>query len=247
MGRKPILSVASAVLAGIALSGCESGRGFYDGSRAYLPPPAPASMTYAQANGYYNQPRVGQPAMTAPPAVTSMKPEMPRTTTPVDVTSSLQLVNGTSVTPNPTPMLTITLPAVKFLVPINGTYSFTPPAGTVTPAVQTTDSAATTHSPSGPSMQPNVQYVLPTTSGAQATVQYAMPQPQPLSSTVQYTPMPTQPSTSKTTDEMAPGAKPSVMTPPAPSWPKTTSDDASSDTAVPPPPPIHRGHTGQNP
>lgn len=137
MGTKPVLAWAGAVLAGVALSGCESSRSYYEGGRsypsgamtAYPPARGPASGTYAQtqAPAYYPPPRSMNPSagMNANPAAystPSMKPEpmTEHSSTPIDVTSSVQFVNGPNTSGNSTPMMTITMPAVKFMVPISG-------------------------------------------------------------------------------------------------------------------------------
>ena len=257
MGTKPVLAVAGALLTGVVLSGCESGRPFYDGPRSYMPIPGQAAASYSPAPGWYTQKPMsgGIPVGTS---AMSMKAEPTHVGAP-DPSSSMQLASGTAGTPaatgTPTPMLTITMPAVKFLVPINGTYSFNQGGATPTtggmeaaqaprplPMVTADGHAMRANTPAAPTMQyqaPTIQYVLPTVNGPSAGAP-----------TVQYLPAPTQPMPSsprtgipRMVDETVPAARP-VLTPPPPSWPQgiETIEEASTDLAVPPPPPpIHRG------
>ena len=58
MGRKPLLAIAGALLAGVTLSGCETGRPYYDGPRAYLPSQGYRGGPYAQSGMMYSQPQM---------------------------------------------------------------------------------------------------------------------------------------------------------------------------------------------
>src|SRR6516165_3340224 len=58
MANKPRLALAGALLSAVVVSGCESGRLFYDGPRSYAPPPAPASVAYAQPTQWNNPSRM---------------------------------------------------------------------------------------------------------------------------------------------------------------------------------------------
>jgi hypothetical protein len=273
MGHKPVLAAAGALLAGVVMSGCESGRAFYDGPRSYLS--SSGGMAYQQPGPpWSNQQRMAS-TVAAPMHPTSafgsfsMKPEasveqpaaqpLSLAYNPLQVTSSLQLVSGTAGSPNPTPMLTITLPAVKFLVPINGTYSYTPPQGTAS-AVETAAGSTTSHSGTmtsessamrvttpavPPAIQytpPTVQYMVPATGSAPAPLPNMAGQAQPVSPTIQYVPVPVSGMGTKMAEETLP-TRSGSMTPPAPSWPRSTSDagdGAATELPLPPPPPIHR-------
>jgi hypothetical protein len=205
MANKPMLAMAGALLSAVAMSGCESARIFYDGPKSYTPAPMPASMTYATPPTQWNN-QIRTAAATSPAGVynaSAMK--MDGTPGPVEVTSSLQMVTG--VNGSPTPMLTITLPAVKFLVPINGTYSFTPPAGGSATTVASADAAA--HGAPGmgaapmenPLLRagtpgqsttiqytpPTIQYTVPTSPNGAPSIQYTVPSGQTAAPTIQYT------------------------------------------------------------
>jgi hypothetical protein len=207
MANKPVLAMAGAILSAVVMSGCESGRLFFDGPKSYTPAPMPASMTYAPSAPWHNQAR--PTAMTAQGGVysaTALKAD--GTPGPVEVTSSLQLVNGVNGVPTATPMLTITLPAVKFLVPINGSYSFTPPATGAGNVTAPADPLAAGHGAAGmgaastdggvlragtpsapnpmPSAPPTIQYVVPTSPNAAPSIHYTVPQGQTAAPTIQY-------------------------------------------------------------
>jgi hypothetical protein len=147
MGTKSALAATGTFLVGLALSGCESSRPYYEGPRSYMPPQMGSSFAQGQGQGgyynpsgsyygssgsYYNQPRpltatTTNTATSLSSAKPDSGPDHPATST--EVASSVQLASGLASTTNGSaPMLTITLPAVKLLVPVNGLYSMTPPA-----------------------------------------------------------------------------------------------------------------------
>jgi hypothetical protein len=203
MANKPMLAMAGALLSAMAMSGCESGRLFYDGPKSYMPAPMPASMTYAPPAQWGNQPR-----MMAGPAgiINASAIKADGTPGPVEVTSSLQMVSGVNGVGAATPMLTITLPAVKFLVPINGSYSFTPPAGASGTAMASADPASShgattgtapmdnplmrTGTPGQPTTiqytPPTIQYMVPTSPNGAPAIQYTVPAGQTAAPTIQY-------------------------------------------------------------
>jgi hypothetical protein len=257
MGNKPVFAAAGALLAGVVLSGCESGRAFYDGPRSYVPPSG--GMAYQQGPTWYNQPRMAA-APTSPAPAMSMKPEasVEQASGPLQVTSSLQMVSGSSGSPNPTPMLTVTLPAVKFLVPINGTYSVTPPQGPAQAIASSADAGLAAHRGAGalenpmgranppaaasaiPYTPPTIQYLVPTTAGTPGQLPNMAAQAQPMAPSIQYVPVPVQSMGTKTTEEAMPARSASMV--PPPSWPRLAGDGA--ENAVPdlplPPPPMRR-------
>jgi hypothetical protein len=68
-------------------------------------------------------------------------------------------------------------------------------------------------------------------------------QVQPVSPTIQYVPVPVSAMGLKMVTEESGAARSASMTPPAPSWPRSsgeTADGAVTDLPLPPPPPIHR-------
>jgi hypothetical protein len=164
MGTKGVLAGAGLVV-GLALSGCESSRPYYEGPRSYAPPQMGSSFAqgnggnynsppggyYSSSGGYYNQPR-SLPASTTTNVTTlssaKTEPAPERHAASAEGNSSLQLVSGVASTANgAAPMLTITLPAVKLLVPVNGLYSFTPPAGAATAKTAQSETAVVDHTP----------------------------------------------------------------------------------------------------
>jgi hypothetical protein len=224
-----MLAMAGALLSAVAMSGCESGRFFYDGPRSYMPAPTPASMTYAPSMQWNSQPRLAA-GTTGVLNASAVKAD--GTPGPVEVTSSLQMVAGVNGVPSATPMLTITLPAVKFLVPINGTYSFTPPAGgsgTTMAAVDPASSHGATAMGPGPMdspllragtpgqpttiqyTPPTIQYMVPTSPNGSPSIQYTVPSGQTAAPTIQYSaPQPTasaQPLTSTIMNQPTAGPK----------------------------------------
>jgi hypothetical protein len=257
MGRKPVLGLAGFVLTGVMLAGCQS-PGYFGGAQAYMPPSASPNLIYAQGPGAGNQFRampVGTPV--GPTCMVSLKADgMDKATAPMQVTSSLQLVNGTSPSSSPTPMLTITLPAVKFMVPINGTYSLTPPQGMVATQVAPADAQAPHHAPAASvdgqvlqaipqappasPAQPTIQYVIPTIPPAQAALQYPAPAVLPPPAPVQSAPAAM--AAPKMMEAPAAASRTVPAAAPPPAWPKPAAEDNSfSDAAMPPPPPpIHR-------
>jgi hypothetical protein len=165
MGTKSVLAGASLFVVGVALSGCESSRPYYEGPRSYVPPQMGSSFAqgtggnsnqppggyYSSSGGYYNQPR-SLPASTTSNVTTlssaKTEPAPERHATSAEGGSSLQLVSGVASTANgAAPMLTITLPAVKLLVPVNGLYSFTPPAGAAVAKTAQPEAAVVDHAP----------------------------------------------------------------------------------------------------
>jgi hypothetical protein len=210
-----------------------------DGPRAYAPPPAPASLSYSQVPGWAAQPRT-LAVYPAPPAA-SAGARADGAPGPLEVTPSVQLTGNTSGPGGPTPMLTITLPAVKFLVPITGSYSYAP--AQAAPAAGETAGPATTaeNTPvraGAPSTPPTIQYFVPTVTGMQPTIQYTPGLTAGPSATA-VAPAPAGPRA----DETVPVARP-ALTPPPPNWPRSgeSVDGTATDTTnnPPPPPPIHR-------
>jgi hypothetical protein len=222
MGTKGVLAGAGVFVVGLALAGCESSRPYYEGPRSYVPPQMGSSFTqgsggnsntppggyYSSSGGYYNQPR-SLPASTTTNVTTlssaKTEPAPERHAASAEGGSSLQLVSGVASTANGSaPMLTITLPAVKLLVPVNGLYSFTPPAGAVAKTAQP-EAAVVEHAPAP------VSSAWPTESQpARAAVQSA-----PI--TTLYNPPPAQPPAySQPAPMVAPmAARPAYCPPPA--------------------------------
>ncbi len=243
MKIKPVGAVAGALLAGMAVSGCGFSRSYQD-----APPPVPASLSYSQVPGWTAQaPRHAASAYqpVVAPATATAKADAG----PMDVTTSLQLVNGTSGSTNPTPMLTITLPAVKFLVPVTGSYSFGTSNNETAAAAANpgADTSTTSVSPSAPVTPPTIQYIVPSSTTVQPTVKHA-PQ-QPAASPPQHLPAFTPPSETTPAAALPKAEEPKTEAKaaaapesPAPTWP---SEAASTEPTAPPPPPaINRKPTG---
>jgi hypothetical protein len=199
MGTKGVLASAGVFVVGLALSGCESSRPYYEGPRSYSPPQMGSSFAqgnggnvnsppggyYSSSGGYYNQPR-SLPAGTTTNVTTlssaKTEPAPERHATSTEGGSSLQLVSGVASTANgAAPMLTITLPAVKLLVPVNGLYSFTPPAGAAVAKAAQPEAAVVDHTPA------------PVSSAWPAESQPAHVALQAAPTTSLYTPPPAQP------------------------------------------------------
>jgi hypothetical protein len=263
MGRKPLLAIAGAVLAGVTLSGCETGRPYYDGPRSYLPSQGYRGP-YAQNGMMYGQPQMTAGAVVPPSAMAmTMKPA------PADVTPALQLASNSAPAAT-TPMLTITMPAVRFQVPLTGAITYSQASGTTTPVPVSTEQlpagsalpenqvmqALSPHAPAAPYATPPVPFTSPTVqstnyaSPAQTLLppaSYSAPQIQPpavpgqgamgsspsMSSPAQYLP-PVSPT--PRTD-----ASPSFAdAAPPPAWPKTPAEGVEETMLPPVPPPIHR-------
>jgi hypothetical protein len=219
MGTKGVLAGAGLFVVGLALSGCESSRPYYEGPRSYVPPQMGSSFAqgsggnynppsggyYSSSGGYYNQPRSLPASTTNVTTLSSAKtePAPEKHATSAEGSSSLQLVSGVASTANgAAPMLTITLPAVKLLVPVNGLYSFTPPAGAAVAKTTQADAPVVDHAPAP------VSSAWPTESQpAHAAVQAA-----PI--TTLYTPAPAQPAAAAPAySQPAPMATPMAATP----------------------------------
>jgi hypothetical protein len=253
MGHKPFVGVAGTVLVSLALSGCEYSRPYYGDNRNFMPGQQMAGMP--QAATYY-QPQI-LPAR-AMSTGTVMAP-MPggaggdRAAGSMDVTPNVQLAGGPSTATAGGPMLTITMPAVKFTVPISSAYCTTP-AGTAVATMSSPEGPATTAAVSAPAAAPAempavrsavqvpaqaIQYappVLPYNHPApQPTVQPPQPAPAaPPAPQVSYSPQPTS------------GVAPAHYTAPAPvAMGPSLGDEPVSDSramlatppAMSPPPP----------
>lgn len=256
MGRKPVLAIAGALLAGVTLSGCETGRPYYDGPRSYLPSQGYRGGPYTQNGTMYSQPQMVAGAAYAPRAM-AMKPA------PVEVTPTVQLASSAAPA-GATPMLTITMPAVRFQVPLTGAITYaqtpgTPAAGPASveqvPAASPDNQVMQATTPPAvpapaPSVPPPVPFTVPTVqstnytpparplaplapstaSSGQGATGLASPMPTP----VQYLPpvSPTPP---------ADAVQLSSDVPPPPVWPKTPGEGVEETMSPPVPPPIHRG------
>ena len=205
MGIKSALAVTGTCLVGLALSGCESSRPYYEGPRSYMPPQMGSSFAqgqggyynpsggyYSASGSYYNQPRSLPPTTTnTATALSSTKPDPTPERQPAspEGSSSVQLTSGVASMANGSaPMVTITLPAVKLLVPVNGLYSLAPPANAVV-AKPAQPEPVVEHSPASiaPAWPPESQpaapqaapltnlYMPPTAPAASATAAYAPP------------------------------------------------------------------------
>ena len=265
MGRKPLLAIAGAVLAGVTLSGCETGRPYYDGPRSYLPSQGYRGGPYAQNGMMYSQPQmVAGAAPTGTPMAMTMKPA------PAEVTPAIQLASN-SAPAGATPMLTITMPAVRFQVPLTGaiTYSQTPgttpaapvsteqlPAASALPDNQVMQ-ALSPHAPAAPYTPPPAPFTTPT---VQST-NYAPPAqtlvpPASYPAAAAQTPAapglgvmgstPAMPAPAQYLPPVSPVPRAdagqfSSDVPPPPVWPRTPGESVEETIAPPVPPPIHRG------
>lgn len=138
MVSKTVLAVAGVVLAGSALSGCEIDRSSYAG-RSYTMPPGYGmpGAGYAQAPGYQHYGRVATAAYA--PARAAEQP-IERAAATVEVTGPVPSAGGTAA--NGSPMVTITLPAVKLMVPLNGTLTYAAPPGAAATVALPAENAA---------------------------------------------------------------------------------------------------------
>lgn len=240
MRTKPVGATAGLLVTGVMLSGCSFSRNYHDGG---APPPAPASLSYSQVPGWTAQPARAQATSGYQPVAKQTSANAKNDGGPMEIATSLQLVNGTTGSPTPTPMLTITLPAVKFLVPVTGAYSFGQQNGETVPATATDPSSANATMPSTPATAPStIQYLVPTTTGVQAAVQNT-PAP-PAASPPQHLPAFTPPENSsapKAEEAKAPTTKQTTAVP-LPNWPAEAP--AADDANPPPPPAINRPTQG---
>lgn len=258
MGRKPLLAIAGAVLAGVTLSGCETGRPYYDGPRSYLPSQGYRGP-YAQNGMIYSPPQMTAGAVVPAGTPTAMKPA------PADVTPAIQLASN-SAPAGTAPMLTITMPAVRFQVPLTGaiTYSQAPGTTTATAPVSTEQlpagaalpdnqvmQAQSPHAPAAPyAPAPFTNPTVQSTNYASPAQTLLPPAPYPapaavsgpaamgaspsMSSPVQYLP-PVSPA------PRADAGPISSDVPPPPVWPRTPGEGVEETVSPPVPPPIHRG------
>src|SRR6516164_787549 len=218
MGRGPNLVIAGAVVTAVLISGCESGRPFTEG-RLLLP---------NLFQGHYVQNGANRPmtaAATQPVASNvnlKLKPDgtAEGTSMPMAVSSSLQLVSGDQGS-LPTPMLAITVPSMKLLVPIQGSYSYGPaPAQSETINTGAQNGALPPptmqqHSPPAAIPSPVPSVPNGSTSNSVSGESTATPPP-PIS----Y--LPSVPSATTVRDNTPPSA-PTTLVPPSPLWPMADS------------------------
>jgi hypothetical protein len=142
-------------------------------------------------------------------------------------------------------MLTITLPAVKFLVPVTGSYSFGAPGG-----VTTANGAAGTSDAITP---PTIEYMVPATTTAEPKVNYTPPKPNsaapqhlpaftPPANSVSGTPAAKAETTASKISEAAPEQPPTPVVDAAANAPAEVSVPVSAEP--PPPPPVTRAVNG---
>ncbi len=261
MGRKPLLAIAGALLAGVTLSGCEAGPQYYSGQRSYMPSQGYRGG-YTQGGMMYSQPQMvaGAAAANTGMAMT-MKPAA------VETAPAIQLASG-SAPAGTTPMLTITMPAVRFQVPLTGAISYAQTTGSSTGPASVEQVPASTAAPEGPLMQaatahtpvpaqyapvsvpfttPTVQSTnyatpaqptMPAPHTAPASQAFAVPgqsaATMPMPSPAQYLP-PVSPAPRADAGQL------SSELPPPPVWPRTPGEGVEETTMPPVPPPIHRG------
>lgn len=129
MARKPVLAVAGVVLGGLSLVGCETNRSYCMHSCA-MPPGYGAPAGYAQGSQPYGRPTSAYPQrqqVVQPAAAT------------VEVGQPTQSAPGAA---NGTPMVMITLPAVKLMVPLNGTLTYAAQPGAAASMTPPADESA---------------------------------------------------------------------------------------------------------
>jgi hypothetical protein len=217
MGAKSISHSVGLLAAAFMLSGCQSMGALSLGeSVGVAPPPTPASFTYAQVPGWTMQAsaQASAPAI-SPQHVASATPRSDSPPSSVQAPATIQLVNASAVAQGAAPVVTITIPAVKMVVPMNQPAPQAIPGNPESVALRNPGAFSLAHG-------------TPT----------ASPAPAPMNST--HSGIVQAVATSAANPTPAPSATPSV---PAPSWPRPTEVAPVATETIhvpPPPPPIRR-------
>ncbi len=265
MGRKPLLAIAGAVLAGVTLSGCETGRPYYDGPRSYLPSQGYRGP-YAQNGMMYSPPQMtpGAVVPAGTPTAMTMKPA------PAEVTPAIQLASN-SAPAGTTPMLTITMPAVRFQVPLTGAITYNQAPGTTPAAPVSTEQLPAgaalpdnqvmqAQSPHAPAAAPYTTPPAPFTSPTVQSTNYASPaqtllppasypapavQPPAVPAQGAQGASPSMPAPAQYLPPVSPASRADAVqfssdVPPPPVWPRSPGEGVEETMSPPVPPPIHR-------